>query len=440
MNEKVLLQYQKEWLRDTSPIRLWEKSRRIGASWIVACESVLTSGAISGMDSWYIGYNEAMTREFVQDCKFWAKHFQLAAKEMDEVLVEEKNKSYLILEIKFLSGWKIKALSSRPENLRGKQGKVVIDEAAFHDNLSGLLKAAIALIIWGGRVDVLSTHNGKENHFNKLLEEVKAGKKNYSLHRTTIDDALDQGLYKQICLVLKKEWTEEKENNWRQDLIDQYGFDANEELFCVPLTAGKGLFFKREQFIILKQLPDDVQWFRAWDKAATFPSKANPDPDYTVGVKMGYSKKLEIWIVADVIRGQWDVNTVQSKIKFAAVNDGKRCTICLFVDPGQAGKFESSSTVKELVGYNVVTLHTSSTHGKINMAKPFASQVQAGNVAVLQADWNDSYFSTLEQFPEGKHDDDVDASSLVFRFCSQKSVIVAPVYGAKNSIAERMVG
>jgi phage FluMu gp28-like protein len=54
-------------------------------------------------------------------------------------------------------------LSSRPENIRGLQGKVVIDEAAFHPNVQGVMEAATALLIWGGRISVISSHNGKQS-------------------------------------------------------------------------------------------------------------------------------------------------------------------------------------------------------------------------------------------------------------------------------------
>jgi len=63
----------------------------------------------------------------------------------------------------------IVALSSRPSNLRGKQGNIVIDEAAFHDNLPALLKAALAIMMWGGRIRVISTHNGADNPFADLV-------------------------------------------------------------------------------------------------------------------------------------------------------------------------------------------------------------------------------------------------------------------------------
>ena len=41
----VLLSYQQDWLRDKADVAVWEKSRRIGASWTDAADSVLTSAA-----------------------------------------------------------------------------------------------------------------------------------------------------------------------------------------------------------------------------------------------------------------------------------------------------------------------------------------------------------------------------------------------------------
>ena len=69
----------------------------------------------------------------------------------------------LAYRIRFASGHKIVALSSRPSNLRGKDGCAVIDEAAFHEDLPGLLKAALAFTMWGGLVRIISTHNGAHN-------------------------------------------------------------------------------------------------------------------------------------------------------------------------------------------------------------------------------------------------------------------------------------
>lgn len=64
-------------------------------------------------------------------------------------------------------------------------GDVVIDEAAFHESLDELLKAAMALTMWGARVRIISTHNGVDNLFNQYIQEAREGRKDYSVHRIT---------------------------------------------------------------------------------------------------------------------------------------------------------------------------------------------------------------------------------------------------------------
>ncbi|MHC1726514.1 MAG: hypothetical protein AB9866_10970 [Syntrophobacteraceae bacterium] len=276
----VLLPYQQAWIADTSPVKICEKSRRVGLSWCEAADDVLLAATEGqeGMNVWYIGYNKDMALEFINDCASWAKQFNKAASAIQEEIIEDigktvrngiiedERKQILSFVIRFDSGWRITALSSRPSNLRGKQGKVVIDEAAFHDDLAGLIKAAIALLMWGGRVCIISTHNGEANDFNELIGEIRAGKKPYSLHRIDLDQALEQGLYRRICLKLGRDWTPDGESKWRQDLIDFYGEGAEEELFCVP-SMGSGVFLPR--VIIEKCMSEEIQVLR-WACSSEF--------------------------------------------------------------------------------------------------------------------------------------------------------------------------
>ncbi|MFI3271839.1 MAG: hypothetical protein R3Y11_07045 [Pseudomonadota bacterium] len=231
------LPYQAKWGGDKTQVKVCEKSRRIGLTWAQAADDVLlaaTSGR-DGMDVLYISFNQDMTREYIDTCADWAKKFNTIASDVDEfVLKDDDEKEITAFRIDFDSGHKILALSSRPSNLRGKQGRVVIDEAAFVDDLEELLKAALALLMWGGQVIVVSTHNGADNAFNELIEDVHAGKKPYSLHRITLDDALADGLYRRISAITHKTWTPETETAWRDELIKTYGDGADEELFCIP--------------------------------------------------------------------------------------------------------------------------------------------------------------------------------------------------------------
>lgn len=238
----VLLPYQQAWCADQSPVKLCEKSRRIGLSWGEAADTALLAASAKGMDAWYIGYNKDMALEFIRDCAGWAKHYQLAAgeiEETEEVFVEgDDRQAVLAFVIRFASGFRITALSSRPSNLRGKQGRVIIDEAAFHEQLGELLKAAMALLMWGGQVHIISTHDGVDNPFNELINDVRAGKKPYSVHRITFDEAVEQGLYRRICLRLGKDWTPQGEASWCKEIRDFYGEDASEELDCIPKNGG----------------------------------------------------------------------------------------------------------------------------------------------------------------------------------------------------------
>lgn len=264
----VLLPYQKAWVADKAVIKVIEKSRRIGISWAEASDDTLYAGSVSGDDVWYIGYNKDMSLEFINDCANWARHYNIAAGEMEEVVIEDEDKDILSYRIRFASGHRITALSSRPTNLRGKQGRVVIDEAAFHDDLDGLLKAAIALTMWGGSVRIISTHNGDENPFNELVNDVRAGKKPFSLHRVTLDDALRDGLYRRITEVLKQPWSMEAEVRWRGALMDFYGDSADEELFVIP-SKGSGVFLSR--ILIEACMSPDIPAIR-WRRTDEFTS------------------------------------------------------------------------------------------------------------------------------------------------------------------------
>ena len=235
----ILLPYQRRWLADQSQVKVSEKSRRIGITWTEAADRALgaATGGRAGIDGWYIGYNKDMALEFVEAAARWARRFNRAAEAVEEIVLADERADILAYRIRFASGHKIVALSSRPSNLRGKDGCAVIDEAAFHEDLPGLLKAALAFTMWGGLVRIISTHNGANNPFNELISEIRAGRRPYSLHRTTFDEALADGLYRKICEQSETEWSEEKQREWRQQIVDYYGDNVGEELFCIPRAS-----------------------------------------------------------------------------------------------------------------------------------------------------------------------------------------------------------
>ena len=250
----LLLGYQKRWVADDSPLKIAVKSRRTGLTWAQAADDVLTAATAKnngGTNCFYVGSNKEMAREFIDACAMWSRNFNRAATEIaEEIFMDtdaEGDKEILTFVVNFPhSGFKIQALSSRPSNLRGMQGNVTIDEAAFHEHLAEVLKAALALTMWGAKVRLISTHNGAENLFNELIQDSLAGKKRYSVHRITLDDACNDGLYQRICQVTGKAWSLDAEEKWKSDLLRDTATqeDALEEYYCVPKQGG-GAYLSR---------------------------------------------------------------------------------------------------------------------------------------------------------------------------------------------------
>jgi phage FluMu gp28-like protein len=266
----VLLPYQIKWLADEAQVKVAEKSRRIGITWAEAADSALKAAPQKGFDTWYLGYNRDMALEFIETAAAWARQLNKAAGAIEEIAIDDERRNIQSYRIRFESGHKIVALSSRPSNLRGKQGRAVIDEAAFHDCLPGLLKAALAFTMWGGAVRIISTHNGATNAFNDLVNDIRAGRKPYSLHRITLDDAIADGLYHRISTKLGRKWSSAAELKWRETLFEEYGDDAGEELLCIP-RAGGGAFLS--SVLIEARMAPDIPVVR-WEMPDGFASHA----------------------------------------------------------------------------------------------------------------------------------------------------------------------
>ena len=102
----------------------------------------------------------------------------------------------------------------------------------------------MAMLIWGGRVRVVSSHNGEDNLFNLMCKDIRSGKLPYRLHETTFTNALDDGLYDRVALTMGARLKEKTREEWEAKVRAQYGEDAAEELDCIP-KAGSGVYIPR---------------------------------------------------------------------------------------------------------------------------------------------------------------------------------------------------
>jgi predicted phage terminase large subunit-like protein len=141
--------------------------------------------------------------------------------------------------------------------------------------------------------------------------------------------------------------------------------------------------------------------------------------DYTVGVKMGLHKDGSYWIL-DVVRGQWASDERERMIHSVAVNDGKLVRIGLEQEPGSSGIDSVKETIRRLSGFLVNA--EKATGDKVTRADTFSVQVNIGNVKMVRGGWVSEYKYEVQHFPNGKHDDQVDATSGAFTMLINKKV------------------
>lgn len=264
--EGVLMAHQAEWIADESTLKICAKGRRTGITFAEAMDCTLIAAAqrsAGGQNVFYIPDSKPKGREFIGYCAHFAK---VVAKEMltieDGIFFDQKEdgttraiSSYII---RFASGFRIEALSSRPENIRGLQGTVVIDEAAFHRDVRDVIDAVGALLIWGGKIRIISSHNGVSNPFNELIKEAEAGKSGFKVHTYSFGDAVRNGLYKRVCLIKGDEWSQEKQDAWEAEIRSAYGTRTakmRQELDAIPAEQ-EGAALTR--VLIERQMQKDI--------------------------------------------------------------------------------------------------------------------------------------------------------------------------------------
>lgn len=203
-NDGIFLPYQSKWIQDESRLKLMEKSRQIGLSWATAyAADERTAAQGARFDQWVSSRDDLQARLFIEDCKMWAGIMNLAAKDLGEVVLDPKDRISAYV-IEFASGKRIHSMSSNPDAQAGKRGGRVLDEFALHPDPRKLWSIAYPGITWGGCMEIISTHRGSHNFFNGLIREVRdhGNPKGISLHRVTLQDALEQGFLVKLQAML----------------------------------------------------------------------------------------------------------------------------------------------------------------------------------------------------------------------------------------------
>ena len=226
------MQYQIDWLKDNSKIKLWEKSRQIGATYTQSYEDVCDCIAMRVPAVWFSSADLTASLEYIKYCENWARIFNIVVRNVGEIAIDDKGMKAFTLE--FANGTEIHALSSSPTNFRSKKGKIVLDEFAFHENADELWKAAFPVSTWGFPIRILSTHNGKTCKYYRFIEEINNGSLPWSHHKVDIYDAVKCGLADKVS---GRQLTDEERQEWIAEQRKLCGDDTawKQEYECVPV-------------------------------------------------------------------------------------------------------------------------------------------------------------------------------------------------------------
>jgi len=326
LDEGVLMKHQRDWLELTgqADLAVAGKGRRTGITFAEALGDTLIAAArksAGGDNVYYIGDTKEKGLEFIG----YSAHFSrviaraqaFGISDIEEFLFDDQQddgttRKITAYRIRFASSFVITALSSRPANIRGLQGIVVLDEAAFHPNVQAVLDAATALLIWGGKIRVISSHNGRKNPFNQLIEDIKAGRYGNSAKVliATFDDAVKNGLYERVCMMKGTTPTAEGKHEWYSKIRNLYGprkAAMREELDAIPRDGGgasiPGVWIDRamryERPVLRLVLDDDFVrlgglerklYAAAWIKTAMEPALKLLDPRQQTVFGMDYAR------------------------------------------------------------------------------------------------------------------------------------------------------
>jgi len=190
-------------------------------------------------------------------------------------------------------------------------------------------------------------------------------------------------------------------------------YESASILDCDPDIKTGGMFnvegLKKISVNSIK-IEDVVKAVRYWDKAGTHLGGC-----FTAGVLM-LKMKDKRYIVYDVSRGQWDTNERETKIKEVSEIDkemfGSIYKIGIEQEPGSGGVDSAKFTVQNLPGFTVLVDKV--TGSKETRANPWSSQINGGNVSIVDALWNQAFIEEHTSFPAGKTKDIVDAASGAF--------------------------
>lgn len=179
----------------------------------------------------------------------------------------------------------------------------------------------------------------------------------------------------------------------------------------------EGGFFQREWLRFVDHVPESEVELRVrfWDMAATEEKpKAEKQPARTAGVRMCRTKN-KCWYIESCVAFRKTPRETEALIRQVADMDGKSVPIRMELEGGSGGKITIDHYTRYILpGFDFRGERPQGT--KTARAAPLASQMESGNVYMVNGAWNQDYIDEMVLFPVGDFKDQIDATSGAFHF------------------------
>ncbi len=290
--------------------------------------------------------------------------------------------------------------SEKPDSLYGEDVYAAVIDEATRVKVDSWYAIRTTLTATQGPVRIISNVKGRKNWAYKFARRAEAGGKDYHYAKLTVWDAVDAGIFP----------TEEAEDA-KAMLPDA----VYRELYLAEAADDSEAFFQTEHIGVIEEPPKDLKVCRTWDFAVSEVGDTF-DPDYTVGVKMGYDGKRTV--ILDVVRLRAAPDRITGLVQTTAMEDGNHCPQIIEEEKGAAGKMMVSLFRRMLAEVPEAgkVVPAPVTGAKPVRAFHFAAACNDKRVVLVAADWNAALLEEMDDFPDGAHDDQVDAGAHGYNY------------------------
>ena len=167
----------------------------------------------------------------------------------------------------------------------------------------------------------------------------------------------------------------------------------------------EGGFFDEANFKVVDYVPEGLQWFRYVDLALGKTQTA----DWNTAVATALDASTGIVYFRDMLRVH-ELDDFMRQAKSWMLSDAEKGTIWGFENVA----FQSlvmKDFLKDATLANVAIIPITPDGDKVTRARPLQTRARQGLVCLKRGAWTQPFINEATEFPNGKHDDQVDTAS-----------------------------